>query len=494
MSSKSGYGVLVILSVVLLSGCSVFSENVVRPPEPEPLQVGRPPVAPLAKSMISVPISLDLSAMLHHANDESVIPKKFDHWGSHIKSPKGMDYKYYAEREEFAINPSGAAYGNSAESERSLRDWWKGMTPTGSSVAVSAGVRYKAEVQPSVHTAGLPVHCGEGSEWPRRATLNGSIALGIAPNYNVSASVVGVAMNTIDPCLIRPADVDPTQEVKYRVADSVRLGLTRAVAPINTLTVKSQVEHVWNALRAPIKLDQDMWLQLNPDMVGQSGVLKGGPVVEGEIQVGANPVVILGSEPAAAGATLPPLDPQPVAPGFRVAADVQLDYVSLSQALATRLKGKLFQVKGDVVRITNATISGHGGNQILLRIDFNGDAYGHVYMIGKPGMNVLTQSVFIGDLYWDSATEKRLLEVASWLHSASFRALVAEQAVFGVTPETDRIKGLLTSALNRPLSPTVSMHGTVASVQGINVFADVNALHVQTMSEGTLSVTVGGKP
>jgi hypothetical protein len=62
-----------------------------------------------------------------------------------------------------------------------------------------------------------------------------------------------------------------------------------------------------------------------------------------------------------------------------------------------------------------------------------------------------------------------------------------------VTTETDRIKGLLAAALNRPLSPTVSMRGTVASVQGINVFADVNALHVQLMSEGTLGVTVGGK-
>jgi hypothetical protein len=299
-------------------------------------------------------------------------------------------------------------------------------------------------------------------------------------------------MNTIDSCLIRPADLDPTQEVKQRVADSVRVGLTRVVAPINALTVRSQVEHVWNALRTPIKLDQDVWLQLNTDMVGQSGVLKGGPVLEGEIQVVANPVVVLGAEPAAVAAPLPPLDAQPVAPGFRVAADVSLDYAELSKTLASRLKGKQVQVKGDVVRITNAAISSHGGNQVVLRIDFNGDAYGHVYMIGKPGMNLLTQTIFIGDLYWDPATEKLLPEVASWLHNASFRELVGDQAVFGVTPETDRIKSLLAAALNRPLSPTVSMRGTVASVQGVNVFADAKALRVQVMSEGTLGVTVGG--
>lgn len=493
MSSRAGRSAVVFLCVALLSGCSVFVEHIVRPPEPEPLPAGRPPLAPLAKSMISVPISLDLSAMLHQANDESVVPKKFDHWGTHTKSPKGMDYKYYAERDDFAINLSGTAYATSAEGERSLRDWWRGMTATGASVAVSAGVRYKVEVHPSVHTAGLSVHCGEGSEWPRRATLNGNVAMGIAPNYNVSASVISVTMNTIDPCVIRPADLDPTQEVKQRVADSVRAGLTRAVAPINALTVKSQVEHVWNVLRTPIKLEQDMWLQLNPDMVGQSGVLEGGPILEGEVQIVANPVVVLGSEPAAVAAPLPPLDSQPVAPGFRVAAEVQLDYASLSQTLAGRLKGKQLQVKGDVVRITNAAISGHGGNQVVLRIDFTGDAYGHVYMIGKPGMNLLTQTIFIGDLHWDSATEQLLPKVASWLYNVSFRELVADQAVFGVTSDTDRIKSLLAAALNRPLSPTVLLRGTVASVQGVNVFAGGNALHVQVMSEGTLGVTVGGK-
>jgi len=34
------------------------------------------------------------------------------------------------------------------------------------------------------------------------------------------------------------------------------------------------------------------------------------------------------------------------------------------------------------------------------------------------------------------------------------------------------------------------MHGTVASVQGIGVFADVNALYVRAQSDGTVSLTV----
>lgn len=494
MFSKSGRGAIVILSVALFWSCSAFSENIVRPPEPEPLPALRPPLTPLAKSMISVPIYVDLSSMLRQINDETVVPKKFDHWGAYVKNPKGADYKYYAERDDFAIESSLGSRSTGMETGTGLRDWWKGIQPQGSSVFVSAPLRYKIEANPSVQTAGSPVHCGEGSEWPRRATLDGNVDLGITANYGVSASVTGVAVNTIDPCLIRPASLDPTQDVNQRVADSVRGGFTRAAAPINTMTVKHQLEQVWNALRTPIQVDQNLWLQLNADRVGQSGVLKGGPVVEGEIQIVANPVVVLGPEPSAVASALPPLDAQPVAPGFRVAADVALDYAALSKNLAGRLVGKRVQHKGDVIRITDAEISGHGGNQVVLRVDFNGDVSGHVYLIGNPAMNVLTQTIFIGGLDYDSGTEQLLSKVNSRLLDASFRELVTDGAIFGVTAATDRMQSLLATALNRPLSPTVSMHGTVASVQGINVFAAADGLYIQVMSEGTLSVTAGGKP
>lgn len=491
MDFKLGRNALVVLSVALVSGCISLEEVVIRPPEPEQLPAGRPPLTPLAKSMISVPIHVDLSAMLRQANDETVVPRKFDHWGAYVKSPKGVDYKYYAERDHFAIGPARASQPTGIDAGTGLRDWWKGIEPQGSSVFMSAPLRYKIGANPSAHTGEPPVHCGEGSEWPRKATLDGNIVLGITPSYDVSASVAGVAINYVDPCAIHLGDFDPTQEVKQRVTDSVRGGLTRAAAQVSAMTVKSQVENVWSALRTPIQLEQDLWLQFNPDKIGQSGVLKGGPVVEGEIQIAASPVVVLGAEPSAVASTLPPLDAQPVAPGFRVAADVPLDYAALTKSLASRLIGKRVQHKGDVIRITDAEISGYGGNQVLLRVDFNGDVSGHVYLIGTPSMNVLTQTIFIGGLHYDSGTEQLLPKVNSRLLDASFREIVADGAIFGVTAATARMQSLLAAALNRSLSPTVSMRGTVASVQGINVFADINVLRVQVMSEGTVSVTAG---
>jgi hypothetical protein len=67
------------------------------------------------------------------------------------------------------------------------------------------------------------------------------------------------------------------------------------------------------------------------------------------------------------------------------------------------------------------------------------------------------------------------------------------EAVLGVTPAIDRMRDLVTKALNRELSPTITTQGTVTSVQGIGVFADVNALYIRLMTDGSFSLKIDGK-
>ena len=512
MFPKSARNVLFASSLLLsLTSCNAFDPPLVRPPAPLLLPPTPNPLSPAPESSISVPVHFDLSPFLAAANDDSVIPKKFDHWGSFIKHPKGAEYKYYAERDDFAMTPSGVQQANGTNSGIVLRDWWKGIELSGSQLFVGTDLRYK------IGTHAL--HCGDGNEWPRRATVHGSIATELTPTYGLSASVAGAAVKTIDPCKINLADTDVTQEVTHRLADIVRAGLGRAVTRINGLTVRSQVEDAWNTLRNPIQLEPDAWLQFNIDNVRHSGFSGVGPVIEDTIQVTAKPIIVFGQEPPAGGTALPPLDTPPTSTGFHGAADarlygtlpttlanrltptgfhvvtdIPLDYTSLSAALASRLTGKRIVKKGNFILITNAAIFGNGGNQVVMRIDFSGDAVGHVYFVGKPEMSSLTQTVSLSGLRYDLATETLIQKTVAWLDLSVFRDLMASESIIGVTAATDRMRGLLATTLNRALSPSITMHGTVESVQGIGVFADAKALHVRTMSNGTLNVTIAGKP
>lgn len=511
MHANSRSNSIVALCLLSLTGC-FMGEHVVHPPAPTLLPPIPNPLSPTTESTVSFPVQVDLSPFIQAANDDSMIPKKFDHWRNSIKHPKGAEYKYYAERDDFAVAPPGSHQAVGANPGRVIHDWWKGIEPLSSSLSISTALRYKIGAH--------PLQCGDGTEWPKRATLNGNLTVGMTPNYGVSAAVTGVTLDAIDPCKISITDTDVFQEVKNQLTERVRGGLSNAIARINTLTARSRVEDVWHTLRNPIQLEPDAWLLLNLGNVWRSGFSSGGgDLIEDTIHITAKPVLVFGAEPPSADGALPQLETEPASTGFHgaadaelygtlpktlanrlastgfhVVADIPMDYPFLSQSLAARLKGKRIAVKGDYIQITDAAILGRGGNQVVLRIAFAGDETGHLYFVGKPEMNTFTQSVQISGLRLDLDSEQFLRKNGpAWLIGSSIRELVMTEAVLGVNPAIDRMRDLLTKTLNRPLSSTLTTQGNTASVRGIGVFADVNTLYVRVMSDGSLNLKVDGK-
>jgi hypothetical protein len=485
-----------------------------RPPAPARLPPAAAPPPRITESVINVPIRLDLSDFLHAANDPSVIAKKFDHWGSLIKHPKGGEYKYYAERDDFSIERSAHPVRNT-EPRLSMGDWWKEIELSGGTLFVSAPLRYKIGVRPHLQGTDSAAQCDDGNEWPKQATLNGSIAIGMTPNYGVSGSLRRLTVHSAEPCKFRSVDVDLQQAVNTALSDQVKEGFNNAVSRLNALSVKSRAEDVWTALRNPIQLEPDTWLLLNLDKVKHTGFSKDGHVVKDSLHITTHPVIVHGAEPPASSTALPQLETEAPSPDFRgvadieadysgrrpvvrefhVLADAQVDYSTLSETLSKRLRGRRVENEGNVITITGAGMFGLGNNQVLLRVEFTGDARGYVYLIGKPEINAMTQSVYLSGLRYDLGTTHLLQTTApDWFNNTPLRETIAPEIVVGVTPMIDRIRDSLRTGLNRTLTPTVSMQGTVTSMQGLTVFADLDALYVRTMSTGTLNVIASSEP
>ncbi len=486
--------VLLLLSVtVALTGC-LAKQYIVHPPPPTLLPATPNPLFPPTESAISFPVQMNLTPFLATVNDENVIPKMFDQSGNPIKHSKGNDHKYSIERDDFTIERSAFYQSMSPDQGAVLSDWWKGIHLPGTRLHLTADLRSHlgAHAQPLAGKA--PADCGNGRERLRKTTLHGGIAIGMTPNYSLSASVADVAVSALDVCNDRVIATDFPQDIRNRLTDTVRGGLNQAIVRLNANTVRPQLEEAWKGLRTPIQLEPNSWLLLNIDKVQHSGFSVGEHNLDDTLHVIAKPVIVFGPEPTAAAIALPPLDTQPASPGFHVVADIPLDYPSLSQSLAARLRGKRVAVKGDFIQIADAAILGRGGNQVVLRIAFDGDATGHLYFVGKPEMNTLTQSIQIGGLRLDVDSELLLQKSGpGWIARSSIRELVMGEAVLGVSPAIDRMRDLVTKALNREVSPTITTHGTVTSVQGIGVFADVNALYVRMMTDGSLSLKTDGK-
>ncbi|MGE0645300.1 MAG: DUF4403 family protein [Nitrospira sp.] len=519
MVLASRYHVLATMGLILsLTGCS-DTDFIMRPPAPEKFPPADAPTPEITESVINVPIQLGLSDFLQAANDPTVIAKQFDHWGRLTKHPNGGEFKYYAERGEFTIEQSGsqqagiAAPGKPSQTG-SLGDWWKGIDLSGSSLYVSAPLRYKIGLRP--HAVGAaPGQCGDGPDGPRHAALTGNIALAMTPRYGVAASVREVTVTPLDPCRLSATNLDPQGAVNAKLSDHVKGGFHQAVSFLNALTVKPRAEEVWSALRNPIPLEEDAWLLLNIEKMGHRGFSKAGHTLHNTLEITARPVIVRGAEPFATPAVLPRLETEPSSADFRgvadvprdssqhqpsakqfhVLADVPIDYGTFSKRVADRLRGKRIVHERYVIRVTGAAVSGLGANQVLLRVDFAGDAHGHLYLIGKPEINMMTQTVYISGLRYDLKTAQLFQAGApDWLHHAPLREVLTPEIMLGVKPMVDQWRDLLQTGLNRTLSPMVSMEGTVTSMSGIAVFADTDALHVHAVSDGTLNVMVGNEP
>lgn len=513
MLRNSGCRIGVAMGMVLLLTSCFNSTYVIRPPAPERLPSLANPIRGTADSVIHVPMQVDVSGFLDAANNGNLIPKKFDHWGSVSKTPKGGEYKYYAERDDFSIERLGHL-ARSTEPSRSIGEWWKEIDLSGGTLLVSAPLRYKIGVRPHSQGADSGALCGEGNEWPKHATLNGSVAIGMTPNYGVSGSLHGVTVEAAEPCTARSADVDLQQAVNTALSDQVKGGFNSAVSRLNTLSVKPRAEDIWTALRNPIRLESDTWLLLNPDKVRHTGFSKEGHVVTDTLHITAHPVIVQGAEPPASPTALPQLETQASSPDFRgvadvdagysgrqsvarefhVLADARVEYRTLSETLSNRLKGRRVVERGNFVTITGAGIFGFGDNQVLMRVEFTGDAQGYVYLIGKPEFNTMTQTLYLSGLRYDPGTTHLLQTTApDWFNNVALREAITPEIALGVTPMIDRIRDSLRTGLNRTLTPTVSIQGTVTSMQGIAVFADIDALYVRAMSNGTLTVLAGGE-
>lgn len=484
----------VVWSVALFCfGCSLGPARI-EPPAPEPF-----PSTPLpalstmeTDSIVSFSVRADLSVLNDVLNDERVIPRRFEQRESYVKSAQGTGYKYSVEREDFSINAPADGLFARRDAGVALRDWWKGVELS-ANVFVSAPLRYKIELHPKTASVGALMQCGDGDGSPKQGMITGSVAIDMTPDFRLIASVADVSVHGVDPCTAdRAEERVAAEEVRKVLADSLRGGLQQAVERLNTVTFNDRIEHVWRALHKPIRLNPDAWLLFNVERVAHTGFSSEGRHLHDTIQLVTKPVIVFGDEPKTTPLSLPKLDPRPVTSGFRVVADMGLDYQKLSDELTDRLRGERVSNEDRSIIITEISVRSNGGNQVVIRIDFRGDAYGHVYFVGKPRLNPLTQTLYIENLRYDAATAQQLGRSAKWLFHSSFRGFVAAEAVVGVTQATQKMQNLIAPVLNQRLSPDLVMRGKLSSFRGIGVVADTTTLQVRVVAEGALTLEVGG--
>lgn len=273
------------------------------------------------------------------------------------------------------------------------------------------------------------------------------------------------------------------------------------------LNCQTRVNDAWDKLREPIKLDRNIWLQIQPESIslGPSRLrgLPNSPRIETTVELTARPKVVFGDEPPALKAKLPPFAPyQPGPDRFRAESNLRISFEEVTRILTdprTGLMDRPLDKNGDHdLRITGIRAYGSGGKMVVeAKIQYSPllnlsgkPAKLTIYLIGTPRYRAKTRTIDFPDLDFDIKTSDFLVQVADFVVGSNMTTQIRRQAVIRIGKKLKDLKQRLSDILNRPLGKNVRLETKLQSLKMEDVFVSGNGLEGRVVLEGRTIVKV----
>ncbi|MCP4522061.1 MAG: DUF4403 family protein [Cytophagales bacterium] len=218
-----------------------------------------------------------------------------------------------------------------------------------------------------------------------------------------------------------------------------------------SVDLRQQVDSVWKSTHYPINIDEEYntWVKLKPKrfifspIKGEDRVITTGIGIESFIEVVTGEVEMekIHNKP------LPKLAKVEIpSDTFHLALSSELAYNQLSDILKKELIGFTYKSKKREIKITNVSSYGNGDDMVF-RIDFEGDIEGEVFASGRPAYDSLTKELYIENFDFDINTKKTLIRVGKWLLKGTFKKQVEKRMRFSLEEEFDNMKQMIEESL-----------------------------------------------
>lgn len=455
--------IVIMAGTALLPGCSE-PERV----DPSPPQILDDEVEPAAPplSRLDVPVGIPLATLLELL--ESAVPTRFGTLETfhRVQDSGRASVAFDLERERFR----GEMVGEVARLRTTVR--------------YSVRVSYDLPLLPDPGG-----ECGlDDAPRPRlEVALESPIAIGGDWSLSTRVAIQEIRPASTDPddrCEVTLLGLDITDDL----VEGARAELQRHLGKIDDLAagvgLRAEVASWWSTLREPIRLDEDLWLAMHPEVVSQGEIRGVGDSVYVTLALGARPRIVFGERPASGPHTLPALGSGPVTPGLQLLVDGRAEYGTASTFLQDRVGGTEVEVRGRRVVVDSIRVFGVGGGQVALELRVSGDARGRLFLTGQPSVDPSTGIISVPDLRLDVATRDVLLSTVAWLADNGFRDFLREQATWPSDAVVVWMRSWLDRGLNRRLSDELRVSGSVGSLNIVGVQALRDALLVRVSAEG----------
>jgi hypothetical protein len=282
-------------------------------------------------------------------------------------------------------------------------------------------------------------------------------------------------------------------------------GIRRIIPDLRALPGLAMDSHVvdfWKRLQEPVFLDKDTWLLIRPTTLGIGLArtdLKRASTLHTVLEMTAEPELVFGPEPSTHPVPMPPLQTFEPGPGiFQAMSNSRISYEEANQYLRDpRLKliGLVIPGTGaQKVTLEGFRFSGAGGQvKIEVKMHYNPllinlgsqPAQITLYLRGTPRYRPEERVFDFPDLDYDIKSTDLVVEIADWLNKAGFTNQLRRSLRLPIGPKLDELRGKMSLALNKPLSPFARLRTQVNSFQMLDAYADNEGIEMRLSAEGT---------
>lgn len=459
------YSLLLIVSILLFNSCRTIEAT-------QPLtQVQVIPQAPQNKSIISIPIELDLKPFFEMG--EKQVPMTFD-GGEH--PCEGVSFDYHFVRNPMKWDASNDVIKIDVSGKYALKmSYCYDCTDAFTEVPICTTPR-------------IPFSCGI-DEPMRRMKMQYTTHYKLTENYGIETKTELTELKAIDPCEVTVFSYDATGELIKEVRKSLTDVAKDLDKDLSKMNFRKEVQTKWNELNSPIKIENYGYLHANTNTLYLSQPKIRDNKLSTVLTVVAYP--LFDNNPAKGTILpLPPLEiiEKPLDDAYSINLDLNLDYDSLSTTIHSFSKGQEFKIKNKTVRIDSVAITGASNQELLFRVQFSGSKKGTLYLRGIPEFDAVNQIIQLKTLDFDLETKALLLKTAKWLFSNKILEEIQKAS-------KQDIKPLLKDAkveINKQLNYTYEEYyftGKVDELKVLELYPLNETLLIRTKATGKLNLT-----
>jgi hypothetical protein len=442
-----------------------------------PLPVATGPLAvdsalTLSPSHIDVPVEYDLGPAL--AWLEETLPLRIGDIEERHETPGNdrLSFAFSAERTPFQLQLNGTTATMSSVVTYGGRGW------------------YNPPILPTVSGS-----CGLDNDTPPRVRITVRSTVTPTADWQLRASssvteIVPLTEESRDQCVVTFAQINVTERVLEALRGVLDKELDKVDVQLAEFDLRARVADVWLFLGTPMRLQDSLWLVMDPTAIRLNQVRNEGTTLHTSVGITAYPRVIGGARPATKLRDIPPLERGDADAGLSLLSEGRIGWDVLTGILQRELTGDMIEVAGRELKIVDVTVMGLDDGRVAVGLTVSGAARGTAYLVGRPVFDTREAVLTMPDLEFDVSSRSLMVAGLAWLAGGQVEEYLRTSLRISLGSVLADGMALMERELSRDLATGVTLTTTVTGGQVYRVRPRREALLVDAVAQGTTQMRI----